>query len=405
MWIVIMCLTALLIVRFSHWVYTWGNPKCNGKLPPGSMGLPIIGETLEFFTPHSFYGIPSFITKRMARYGPLFRTSLVGQKVIVSTDPEINYYIFQQEGKSFILWYTESFMKMMFNYSAKKLISYDESKASRKLKDNFEAFMYGLISFPLNIPGYTIPAGWLVIAVPSVLHLNPDVYNDPLTFNPWRWEGKELHSGSKTFMAFGGGVRLCVGADFAKLQFAIFIHYLITKYRWKFTKGEDIIRRPGLVFPNGLTIEISEKVKYGKRFTENFSVNHFPKSRVVSLESSNFTPSFSASALSLSLSALFEQNPSHPQPITPTPNHPLPITQKSVGFADLGFSTRLRDLGLRDEASPIGASSIGLRRSGLRGGLRNEAVCGFAGFVGFAGIVVVCCDGVCGFAGLVVFLM
>ncbi|GMY09494.1 cytochrome P450 87A3-like [Fagus crenata] len=381
MWIVIMCLTALLIVRFSHWVYTWGNPKCNGKLPPGSMGLPIIGETLEFFTPHSFYGIPSFITKRMARYGPLFRTSLVGQKVIVSTDPEINYYIFQQEGKSFILWYTESFMKvfgdksiianhglihnnlknlirhlmgpenlknnliheldvlirgqlhswakhatvdlkevtsnMMFNYSAKKLISYDESKASRKLKDNFEAFMYGLISFPLNIPGTTYHACLkgrknVVKAVKDIFeerkatkmphndfldHLLEEMNKEKTILNEAiivdmilvllfatyesastamtlivkfisdhpkvlaELTGKELHSGSKTFMAFGGGVRLCVGADFAKLQFAIFIHYLITKYRWKFTKGEDIIRRPGLVFPNGLTIEISEKVR------------------------------------------------------------------------------------------------------------------------------------------------
>uniref|UniRef100_A0A2N9GKL9 Cytochrome P450 n=1 Tax=Fagus sylvatica TaxID=28930 RepID=A0A2N9GKL9_FAGSY len=312
-----MCLTALLIVRFSHWVYTWGNPKCNGKLPPGSMGLPIIGETLEFFTPHSFYGIPSFITKRMARYGPLFRTSLVGQKVIVSTDPEINYYIFQQEGKSFILWYTESFMKMMFNYSAKKLISYDESKASRKLKDNFEAFMYGLISFPLNIPGTTYHACLkgrknVVKAVKDIFeerkatkmphndfldHLLEEMNKEKTILNEAiivdmilvllfatyesastamtlivkfisdhpkvlaELTGKELHSGSKTFMAFGGGVRLCVGADFAKLQFAIFIHYLITKYRWKFTKGEDIIRRPGLVFPNGLTIEISEKVR------------------------------------------------------------------------------------------------------------------------------------------------
>ena len=52
---------------------------------------------------------------------------------------------------------------MMFNYSAKKLISYDESKASRKLKDNFEAFMYGLISFPLNIPGTTYHACLKVI--------------------------------------------------------------------------------------------------------------------------------------------------------------------------------------------------------------------------------------------------
>jgi cytochrome P450 len=38
----------------------------------------------------------------------LFRTSFVGQKVVVSTDPEINHYIFQQEGKSFLAWYTDS---------------------------------------------------------------------------------------------------------------------------------------------------------------------------------------------------------------------------------------------------------------------------------------------------------
>jgi cytochrome P450 family 26 subfamily A len=36
---------------------------------------------------------------------------------------------------------------------------------------------------------------------------------------------------SKEFMAFGGGLRLCVGADFAKMQIAIFLHCLVTKYR------------------------------------------------------------------------------------------------------------------------------------------------------------------------------
>ena len=40
----------------------------------------------------------------------------------------------------------------------------------------------------MNFAGYTIPAGWVVMVVPSVLHLNADKYNDPLTFNPWRWE-------------------------------------------------------------------------------------------------------------------------------------------------------------------------------------------------------------------------
>ncbi|RVW32634.1 hypothetical protein CK203_076502 [Vitis vinifera] len=41
----------------------------------------------------------------------------------------------------------------------------------------------------------------------------------------------------------------------------IFLHYLVTKYRWTNVKGGDIIRRPGLVFPDGLHIQMSERHK------------------------------------------------------------------------------------------------------------------------------------------------
>lgn len=67
MYVAAVLLVTLLVVKISHWVYTWSNPKCNGKLPPGSMGLPIIGETIQFFTPYSLYETQPFIKKRMAR--------------------------------------------------------------------------------------------------------------------------------------------------------------------------------------------------------------------------------------------------------------------------------------------------------------------------------------------------
>jgi hypothetical protein len=42
---------------------------------------------------------------------------------------------------------------MIFDLTAKKLISYDPTESSENLRENFVAFIQGLISFPLNIPG------------------------------------------------------------------------------------------------------------------------------------------------------------------------------------------------------------------------------------------------------------
>jgi hypothetical protein len=43
--------------------------------------------------------------------------------------------------------------QMIFNLTAKKLIGYEPSKSSESLRNNFVAFIRGLISFPVNIPG------------------------------------------------------------------------------------------------------------------------------------------------------------------------------------------------------------------------------------------------------------
>lgn len=44
-------------------------------------------------------------------------------------------------------------LQMIFGFAAKKLLGYDESKTPEKLRQNYAAFLDGLISFPLKIPG------------------------------------------------------------------------------------------------------------------------------------------------------------------------------------------------------------------------------------------------------------
>ncbi|CAH2079066.1 unnamed protein product [Thlaspi arvense] len=85
-------IVSFIVVKLCHWIYRWTNPKCKGKLPPGSMGFPIIGETFEFMTAYDFSSAVSpYLEKRISRYGSkVFRTSLFGAKAIISTDQEVN---------------------------------------------------------------------------------------------------------------------------------------------------------------------------------------------------------------------------------------------------------------------------------------------------------------------------
>ncbi|WZZ07958.1 hypothetical protein YC2023_093879 [Brassica napus] len=115
MWNVVYVIIALVIVKISQWLWQWSNPnsKGSGKLPPGSMGFPIIGETIEFFKSSGLLEIPPFFQKRMLRYGPLFRTNILGSRTVISTDTDVIFEIFRQENQSFVQSYPDVFVKTM----------------------------------------------------------------------------------------------------------------------------------------------------------------------------------------------------------------------------------------------------------------------------------------------------
>jgi cytochrome P450 len=436
------------------------------------MGFPIIGETLDFFKPYGFYEISPYLKKKMLRYGPLFRTNILGVKTVVSTDKDVNMEILRQENKSFILSYPDGLMKplgkdslflkignihkhikqitlhLLSSEGLKRKILKDMDRVTRehlsskaktgrldvkdavskliiahltpkmmsnlkpqtqaKLMGIFKAFTFdwfrtsylisagkGLyntlwacregmreikdiytmrktseekyddflntaieesekagellnenaiitliftlscvtqdttskaiclaVKFLLENPkvlaelkkehevilesredkeggvtweeyrhkmtftnmvineslritnlapmlfrkavkdveikGYTIPAGWIVMIIPSVVHFDPEIYENPFEFNPWRWEGKELRAGSKTFMVFGTGLRQCAGAEFARLQISVFLHHLVTTYNFSLHQDCEVLRVPAAHLPNGISINISK---------------------------------------------------------------------------------------------------------------------------------------------------
>ncbi|CAE6194627.1 unnamed protein product [Arabidopsis arenosa] len=469
LWAVIV---SLIVVKLCHWIYQWRNPKSNGKLPPGSMGFPVIGETFEFMKPHDAIQIPTFVKEKVLRHGPVFKTSLFGGKVIISTAIGLNMEIaktnhipgmpkslvrlfgannlfvnkdthkharsltnqflgsqalklrmiqdidflarthMKEGARKGCLDVKETTSKIIIECLAKKVMGEMEPEAAKELTLCWTFFPTEWFRFAWNIPGtgvyrmvkarnrmikvlketvlkkrasgeelgevfktifgdtergaetislesateyiftlfllanettpmvlaatiklisdnpkvmqelqreherivrdkieknekadltwedyksmtftmmvineslritstvptmlrvighefkygdYTIPAGWIFMGYPYV-HFNPENYDDPLAFNPWRWEGKDLSANvSRTYFPFGSGSRLCVGAEFVKLQMTIFIHHL-SRYRWSMKTETPVLRRFVLMLPRGSDVQISEDTKTG----------------------------------------------------------------------------------------------------------------------------------------------
>jgi retinoid hydroxylase len=63
---------------------------------PGSFGLPILGETLELFATQGWA-----LAKNEKRYGPIFKTSILGTKHAVLVGPEANRLILQEKADHF----------------------------------------------------------------------------------------------------------------------------------------------------------------------------------------------------------------------------------------------------------------------------------------------------------------
>ena len=82
-----LCAVTLMTGWLVHWVYKWINPPCNGTLPPGSMGLPIIGETMEFFKMSASLDIPDFYKQRMQRWVYKSVLLMLSNFVIIGTRP------------------------------------------------------------------------------------------------------------------------------------------------------------------------------------------------------------------------------------------------------------------------------------------------------------------------------
>ncbi|XVF59706.1 hypothetical protein PTKIN_Ptkin07bG0297400 [Pterospermum kingtungense] len=106
------------------------------------------------------------------------------------------------------------------------------------------------------IKGYLIPQGWCVLASFISVHMDEENYENPYNFDPWRWEKLVAAANNNIFTPFGGGQRLCPGLELSRLEVSIFLHHLITTYRWV-AQEDQIIYFPTVKMKRKLPIKVT----------------------------------------------------------------------------------------------------------------------------------------------------
>ncbi|KAH8515268.1 hypothetical protein H0E87_003928 [Populus deltoides] len=91
-----------------------------------------------------------------------------------------------------------------------------------------------------EIEGFKIKKGWNINVDVKSIHLDPNLYNGPNKFNPTRFNDD---SKPYSFLAFGMGARTCLGMNMAKAMMLVFLHRLITTYKWKVIDSDSSIEK------------------------------------------------------------------------------------------------------------------------------------------------------------------
>jgi cytochrome P450 len=88
--------------------------------------------------------------------------------------------------------------------------------------------------------GHYLPEGTNVIAYPGMNHRLPELWTDPLKFDPDRFtEPRNEHKRHRyAFTPFGGGAHKCIGMTFGQLEIKTILHRLLRRYRLELPRPE-----------------------------------------------------------------------------------------------------------------------------------------------------------------------
>ncbi|XP_019631170.1 PREDICTED: cytochrome P450 2U1-like isoform X1 [Branchiostoma belcheri] len=103
----------------------------------------------------------------------------------------------------------------------------------------------------VNVQGYHIPKGTQVLPNLYSLHMDPAYWPDPERFDPGRFldaEGNVINK-PESFMPFGGGRRVCLGEQLARMELFLFFSTLLQFFTFRTPEGANPPTTDGIFGP------------------------------------------------------------------------------------------------------------------------------------------------------------
>ena len=88
---VVLLLACLPLLHFLTKSWRWSKAK---NLPPGSMGIPVIGQSLSLLRAMRENRGEEWVAKRIDKYGPISKLHLFGTPSVILAGPAANKFVF-----------------------------------------------------------------------------------------------------------------------------------------------------------------------------------------------------------------------------------------------------------------------------------------------------------------------
>lgn len=107
------------------------------------------------------------------------------------------------------------------------------------------------------IAGYHVPKGTIVGVSPYVLHRRPELFPDPLRFDPTRFDKAKVKERNKhAYLPFGGGPRTCIGNMFALMEMQIVLAMAVRRFDFSVAPDFEVVLDPSVTLrpKNGIAM-------------------------------------------------------------------------------------------------------------------------------------------------------